>query len=274
MQSRRPFHAVIMLSGRLRAARRHALLPLSGLLLALPFALPVTAQERTAEQRAILDQIAVHVAEAARRFDIPEHWIRAVMQVESAGDSTAVSRAGAMGLMQIMPETWAALRSRHGLGDDPFAPRDNILGGTAYLREMLDRYGTVGAMLAAYNAGPGRYDDYLISGRTLPAETRAYVATLAPRLVDDGSLSRPAIAAPRVTNWREASIFVGSTDRNNSARDPQIGRIAEGADSATDLQHGRIPNDGHSAPAIPAHPHALAPADELFVSRSSSGDAP
>lgn len=270
MRFRHPFHAVIVLSGRLRAARRIAVLSLSGLLLAVLSPLPIAAQDRTAELRPILDPIAVHVAEAALRFDIPEHWIRAVMQVESAGNSTAVSSAGAMGLMQVMPETWAALRTRHDLGDDPFAPRDNIIAGTAYLREMLDRYGTVGAMLAAYNAGPGRYDDYLISGRTLPAETRAYVATLAPLL---GGRALPAGPLPSA-DWREASLFVAQADRRNSARDPQNARIAEGTHSAADLQRGRIPNDGQSAPAIPAHPHALAPANELFVSRSASGDAP
>ena len=92
------------------------------------------------------------------------------MQAESAGDPHAVSRAGAMGLMQIMPGTWAALRQEHSLGFDPFEARDNILAGTAYLRAMLDRYGTVGGMLAAYNAGPGRYDAYLSEGRPMPNE--------------------------------------------------------------------------------------------------------
>ncbi len=58
-------------------------------------------------------------------------------------------------------------------------PRDNILAGTAYLREMFDRYGNVAAMLAAYNAGPGRYDEHRATGRPLPAETRAYIAALA-----------------------------------------------------------------------------------------------
>lgn len=113
------------------------------------------------------------IADAAQRFGIPAPWIVAVMRAESANDPRAVSHAGAMGLMQVMPDTWDHLRARHGLGRDPFDPRDNILAGTAYLREMWDRYGTVAAMLAAYNAGPGRYDAYLQTGRVLPAETRA-----------------------------------------------------------------------------------------------------
>jgi soluble lytic murein transglycosylase-like protein len=83
--------------------------------------------------------IAGYVSEAARRFGIPERWIYLVMHVESAGNPRAVSPKGAMGLMQIMPATWSGLRARLGLGADPFAPRDNILAGAAYLRDMYDR---------------------------------------------------------------------------------------------------------------------------------------
>ncbi|MGN6921695.1 lytic transglycosylase domain-containing protein, partial [Neisseria sp. P0017.S008] len=85
---------------------------------------------------------------------IPAAWIIAVMHAESAGDLRDVSSAGAMGLMQVMPDTWADLRIRYALGHDPYHARDNILAGTAYLREMWDRYGNVAAMLAAYNTGP------------------------------------------------------------------------------------------------------------------------
>jgi soluble lytic murein transglycosylase-like protein len=122
------------------------------------------------------------IIDAAHRFAIPAHWIRAVMVAESAADPQAVSPKGAMGLMQIMPDTWDNLRSRHGLGLDPFAPANNIMAGTAYLREMFDRYGSVALMLAAYNAGPGRVDDHLAIGRALPDETIAYVAELLPQL--------------------------------------------------------------------------------------------
>jgi soluble lytic murein transglycosylase-like protein len=125
------------------------------------------------------DPYAAHIAEASQRFGVPVAWIRAVLRAESAGDPRAISSAGAMGLMQIMPATWAELRVRHRLGGDVYDPRDNILAGTAYLRELHDRYGSVTAMLAAYNAGPGRYEASL-SGRPLPAETRAYVAAIAP----------------------------------------------------------------------------------------------
>ncbi|MEY9460499.1 lytic transglycosylase domain-containing protein [Bradyrhizobium ottawaense] len=82
-----------------------------------------------------------------------------------------------MGLMQIMPATWAELRERYNLGNDPYDPHDNILAGTAYLRELLDRYGSPG-VFAAYNAGPSRYEEHLAGG-SLPDETRAYVTKLA-----------------------------------------------------------------------------------------------
>ncbi|TIX02209.1 MAG: lytic transglycosylase domain-containing protein, partial [Mesorhizobium sp.] len=160
---------------------RVAILLLSGPAL-LASGLPVLAQNTSVERPAIDRRFAPYIAEASKRFRIPEHWIRAILAAESAQDVRAVSSAGAMGLMQVMPGTWNELRARYALGDDPFAPRDNILAGTAYLREMLDRYGNVGAMLAAYNAGPSRYDEHLATGRPLPAETRAYVAKLAPIL--------------------------------------------------------------------------------------------
>jgi soluble lytic murein transglycosylase-like protein len=126
------------------------------------------------------------IAEAARRFAIPESWIRAVMQAESDGRATidgrpTTSRAGAMGLMQLMPETWAKMRALLALGDDPYDPRDNILAGAANLRAMADRFGYPG-VFAAYNAGPDRFDDFLRRGTPLPAETRAYLAAVTAAL--------------------------------------------------------------------------------------------
>src|SRR3546814_2163935 len=82
-----------------------------------------------------------------------------------------------MGLMQLMPETWAELRQRHSLGIDPYAPRDNFLAGAAYLREMVDRFVVPGAF-AAYHAGPARYAAHVRQGVSLPPETRRYVAQL------------------------------------------------------------------------------------------------
>ncbi len=156
--------------------------------------------------------IDVFVAQAAARFHIPERWLRVVMQAESAGNRRAVSRAGAMGLMQIMPATWAELRALHGLGDDPFDPRDNIMAGAAYIRAMYDRFGAPG-FLAAYNAGPERYAQHLATGRPLPRETRAYLASLAPLI--DASFVSPSKGdgRPNVSDWREAPLFVGLQNR-------------------------------------------------------------
>ena len=177
----------------------------------------VIAQERTSaapQQRAI----DTYVAEAARRFGIPQRWIRAVMEVESAGNPRAVSHAGAMGLMQIMPGTWAELRVAYRLGDDPFDPRDNILAGAAYLRQMYDRFGSPG-FLAAYNAGPARYQDHLDTGRALPRETRNYLAILAP-LIGDGSDVAQTVNRPhRPQDWRDAPLFAGTIENSPTQGD-------------------------------------------------------
>lgn len=182
---------------------------------------PVAQSEPPPAQAARVD-IAAHVADASQRFGIPEDWIYAVMRVESGGRIGAVSPAGAMGLMQLMPGTWARQRARFGLGDDPFDPRDNIIAGASYLREMYDRYGPDG-FLAAYNAGPGRYEDYARRGRALPAETVNYVARIAPQLQSGGSPiaastapALQAIARPATIPWTQASLFIARSERPES----------------------------------------------------------
>ena len=120
---------------------------------------------------------------------MPVRWVRAVMRQESGGrlyegGQLITSPVGAMGLMQVMPPTFDELRARYGFGDDPYDPHDNILAGTAYIRELYDVYGAPG-FLAAYNAGPGRLDDYLTRNRPLPDETRHYVSRIAPNLQGD-----------------------------------------------------------------------------------------
>ncbi|MGV7122334.1 lytic transglycosylase domain-containing protein [Sphingopyxis sp. 550A] len=191
---------------------------------------------------------AAPVAEAAQRFAIPELWIWRVMNAESRGRAGAVSHAGAMGLMQIMPGTWASLTARHRLGSDPFDPRANILAGAAYLRAMWDRYGDIALMLAAYNAGPGRADAYASGRRGLPAETVAYVAKIAPELHGADSIAgaRTAAAAPTTSpGWRDAAIFAGRRD---------------------DLERA------HSASADEAAAPSSAPAASLFISLSAARD--
>jgi len=129
---------------------------------------------------------AAEIARAAQRFDVDPAWIRAVIERESAYDPHAVSHAGAQGLMQVMPQTYAILAGRHGLGTDPFRPADNIMAGAAYLREMHDLFGEPG-VFAAYNAGPGRYRNHLETGRPLPRETRDYVRRVLSSLARDGA---------------------------------------------------------------------------------------
>ncbi|MBJ3764567.1 lytic transglycosylase domain-containing protein [Maribius pontilimi] len=195
------------------------------ILLSLPACVPVVPEDAVAQSPAretiASDSVAeaspidTYIADAAGRFDIPEPWIRAVMQVESAGDPRAVSSAGAMGLMQIMPATWNDLRDQLDLGTNAFDPRDNVLAGTAYLRMMHDRFGSPG-FLAAYNAGPERYADHLRTGRQLPRETRLYVASLLP-LIDasDAEPMQPKTPPPN-SDWREAPLFAGKPDRDQA----------------------------------------------------------
>ena len=146
----------------------------------------------------LLNRWDAFVSEASLRFHVPKAWIRAVMRQESGGrtvlapDKPIVSRAGAIGLMQVMPSTYDEMAQAHRLGDDPMNARDNIMAGTAYLRWLHQRYGYP-RMFAAYNAGPGRLE----KGGLLPAETRAYLAgvTATVRIAKGGddmvNLTRP-----------------------------------------------------------------------------------
>jgi soluble lytic murein transglycosylase-like protein len=213
------------------AAHWLLLLFLSGLSLASAPTSPAHAQTvplATAETNA---PFAAFVAEASQRFGIPAAWIRAVMRVESANDVRAVSPKGAMGLMQIMPDTWHYLRARYRLGGDPFDPRENILAGAAYLRELYDRYGSPG-FLSAYNAGPGRYDEFLSNGRPLPAETRAYVAQLAPLVGGEPSAAIVTVVAADPLAWTRAPLFIAASDRGPGASPAQADAQRRDGDNA------------------------------------------
>jgi len=185
---------------------------------------PTFGKESAGQPPLRVIDIASHVAEAAQRFGLPEQWIYAVMRAESAGRIGAVSSAGAMGLMQLMPGTWARQRARFGLGGDPFDPRDNIMAGASYLREMFDSYGAPG-FLAAYNAGPGRYQDWRDRGRPLPAETRAYIAKIAP-LLQTGSA--PTVASSALfaqtgrKSWTQSQLFAARAKSETAALDDPL----------------------------------------------------
>jgi hypothetical protein len=213
-------------AGRRSPARRLPALLLSGLLIAGPVTGAALAQNAPDARPQRGHTIADYIAEAARRFGVPAAWIRAVMGAESAGDARAISRKGAMGLMQIMPDTWSELRTRYGLGRDPFDPRDNILAGAACLREMHNRYGSPG-FLAAYNAGPERYEDYLAGIRALPAETRAYVALLAP-LVVGKPFDDAATIAPDPLAWARSPLFVMRANDGANTGPSQDQRVPSG----------------------------------------------
>ncbi|WP_208089386.1 lytic transglycosylase domain-containing protein [Bradyrhizobium barranii] len=196
------------------------------------------------------DPFADFIEDASRRFGVPVRWIRAVINVESAGDARARSPKGAMGLMQIMPGTWAELRLRYDLGNDPYNPHDNILAGTAYLCELRDRYGAPG-LLAAYNAGPARYEEHL-AGRPLPAETQAYLQKLVPIIGSE-------IAAPSAVASLQPSAATLFVVRSQSSK------------TAARLRPGRPLNQAPTAASVHDISAIVPQATGLFVARSDAG---
>jgi hypothetical protein len=156
-----------------------------------------------------------YIREAAARYGVPGHWVRAVMRQESGGEQQATSPVGAMGLMQVMPATYEGLRVRYQLGDDPYDPHNNILAGTAYIREMYDRFGAPG-FLAAYNAGPDRVDNYLAGRAVLPDETVNYLAAITPNLGTNVPRSGP--------------FAVYASARSGPAQRPTVASLAAGCD--------------------------------------------
>jgi soluble lytic murein transglycosylase-like protein len=131
------------------------------------------SRKTTAEVALPLDRL---VKQSARKYGLDPRLLEAVMQVESAGNPRAVSRKGALGLMQLMPATAREL----GVGN-PLDPRENLEGGARYLSRLLARYqGDLEMALGAYNAGPGTVDRY---GGVPPwPETRAYIEKIKERL--------------------------------------------------------------------------------------------
>lgn len=202
----------------------------------------------------------VHVSDAAARFGLPEEWVLRVIAAESGGRTELggkpiTSHAGAMGLMQVMPATWASLRARYRLGPDPHDPRDNIVAGTAYLRDMYDRFGYPG-LFAAYNAGPGRYGEHLARGRPLPRETRDYVA----KITGQAALPRALVTSARpaqsgVPHADIDPIFVARSAREGPAARETMSR----AEAPEAISHV-APEQGAGRP------------DPLFLLRSGGDD--
>lgn len=120
---------------------------------------------RAPSKRQNIDDI---ISKAAQKHKLSPHLVRAVVKAESDFDPGCVSHAGAMGLMQLMPETARDLKV-----SDPFDPQQNIEGGARYLAMMIERFsGNLKKALAAYNFGPSNVE----AGRAWPAETRGYVS--------------------------------------------------------------------------------------------------
>jgi len=169
-----------------------------------PEKLSVFAQEQELSPSALMARWEPLIQEASRKFKISPQWIRAVMRQESGGrtmlaeDLPIVSSTGAMGIMQLMPGTYAEMAAQYRLGTDPHNPRDNIIAGAAYLKWLKSKYGYP-AMFAAYNDGPGNIEDHLHRGRPLPAETRGYIAHIAKTLNDKtvaADLAKVALTQP------------------------------------------------------------------------------
>ena len=240
-----------------RASRRSAFVLLGGLWITGILPAAAAAQSSSAVTSTARGRYEIHIAEAAKRFRLPPTWIRAVLGAESAGDQRATSSKGAMGLMQIVPDTWSDLRARFHLGGDPYDSHDNIIAGSAYIRELVDRYGSPG-WIAAYNAGPGRYEASL-RGRRLPAETRAYVAVVASAISDNGVAKTTCFAASAECGWRYAPLFA-----------TQLG----GSPGDCPLQMERSRDDASRALPRQRLTGAASPSTGLFVAKASERSAP
>jgi soluble lytic murein transglycosylase-like protein len=164
----------------------------------------VFMQEQAMPSAALMARWEPLIVQASHKFNVPAEWIRAVMRQESGGRTMLgenlpiVSTVGAMGIMQVMPETYRDMKAQYGLGADPYDPQDNIYAGTAYLKWLHYKYGYP-AMFAAYNDGPGNIENYLYHGRALPAETRGYISGIAKTLGDKSAtadLAKVALTQP------------------------------------------------------------------------------
>lgn len=189
---------------------------------------PALADERGADAtRAMADDMAPLqpvISAASTRFNIPEDWIRAVVLAESGGHPVidgkpAMSSAGAMGLMQVMPETYAEMRAKLGLGNDPYDPTDNIMAGSGYLSGLYRQFGFPG-LFAAYNAGPQRYRDHLELGNPLPDETVSYLKIVAAALSADTKSTVDFVENPGQfvsSQAAKSSLFFGTADGQSNA---------------------------------------------------------
>lgn len=210
--------------------------------------LPTTAVAEPARSPSCRD----FAVEAAQMAGLPLPWIDAVMRAESGGDGHAVSAAGALGCMQILPSTWRDLQGRGVAGPDPFDPRANMIAGAVYLRTMHDRYGWPDA-LAAYHAGIGRFEEYLATGRPLPKPTLTYVERISGWL-NWGANPVPMLLAARVP-WTDSAIFIG------------VSAVQPPTPKATPTEVPEEPSAGGAMPTMSHTEPGFAARDTIFVVR-------
>jgi soluble lytic murein transglycosylase-like protein len=159
------------------------------------------------------------IAEHSRAHGVRAELVKAVMQVESAFNPYARSPKGALGLMQLMPAT----AQRFGV-KDPFDPRENVRGGVAYLRQLLDRYENNEQLaLAAYNAGPGAVDKY---GQSVPPykETRNYVKQISQMTQVNDTTTRP-VAMRDNSIFKVTEVIDGRTVVRYTDKKPTSGAV-------------------------------------------------
>ena len=147
------------------------------------------------------------VAQVEQDYGLPQGLVHAVIHQESRGRPNAVSVKGALGLMQLMPGTAAQL------GVNPYDPEQNVRGGALYLRQQIDRFGSIPLALAAYNAGPGAVLRY--GGIPPYRETQNYVSTIMRRWQPPPSSTAAAassIVAPIVPAINENAFFIEVTE--------------------------------------------------------------
>lgn len=133
---------------------------------------PTSGSSTVGSSRPDPSQFDGMIREASQKWNVDESLIRAVIKQESGYDPKATSWCGAQGMMQLMPETAAGLGVK-----DAYDPQQNIMGGTRYLRSLLDRFdGNMSKALAGYNAGPGAVEKH--GGIPPYEETQHYVANV------------------------------------------------------------------------------------------------
>jgi len=169
--------------------------------------------EQALSPRQLISRWKPLVDQASRRAGVPVAWINAVMRVETGGrtmltdSQPMISSKGALGLMQVLPQTYQEMRAQYDLGPNPFDPKDNIKAGAGYLRWLRAKYGYP-TMFAAYNAGPGSVDHVLGGDKRLPAETRAYIARVGIILGKSGGPNGDFINAAKFTRPDGAPVLI------------------------------------------------------------------